>query len=191
MFRFEGDPWWAACAYQLRAALKLIGSFGKRTWSVEDYPVVIKHRDRSPDLGARFLHYPWSVQIVNWWHMRGDGVTMELAIEDLRTKLSAYAADELPRPGTGLPLQITYASQDEIAKLEHVAAQFFPAVLEMAYEDCFITDQSSLWDFHGDDTNEKYHRRIVERYGVDVSDIESGNLVEILKRIDGKPLAGT
>lgn len=171
MFRFEGDPWWAACAYQLRAALKFIGSFGKRTWSVEDYPVVIKHRDRSPDLGARFLHYPWSVQIVNWWHMRGDGVTMELAIEDLRTKLSAYAADELPRPGTGLPLQITYASQDEIAKLEHVAAQFFPAVLEI--------------------TNEKYHRRIFERYGVDVSDIESGNLVEILKRIDGKPLAGT
>jgi hypothetical protein len=113
-----------------------------------------------------------------------------LATEDLRKKLTANDASKLPRPGTGRPLEISYASQEEIAKLEHVADQFFPTILEMAYEDCIITDESSLWDFHSDDTNEEYHRRIREHYAIDVSGIESGNLVEILKRIDGKLSSG-
>ena len=190
MSRFEGDQWWASVAYQIRALRKFIASFGKRAWVLEDYPPVIKHREPSPHVGARFTHYPWSVHIINWWHMRGDGATLELAVEDLRKKLSDHDVQELPRPGTGLPLEITYASQDEISKLEHVAGEFFPPILEMAYEDCIITDESSLWDFHGDETNDEYHRRILDHFGIDVSDITSGNLVEIFKRIDGKRSAG-
>ena len=186
MARFEGDPWWAEFAYQVRAVGKFLASFRKRAWSVEDYPVVIKHREQSPDPGARFIHYPWSVLIINWWHIRGDGTTLQLAMEDLQKKLSDHDPQELPRPGTGRPLEISYASQDEIAKLEHVAGQFFPAILKIAYEDCIITDESSLWDFHGDETNDEYHLRILEHYDVDVSDIQSGNLVEIFKRIDGR-----
>src|SRR5215211_9384359 len=108
MSRFDGDRWWSALSYQLRAVRKFIASFGKHGWSVEDYPVVIKHRERSPDLGARFIHYPWSVHIINWWHIRGDGTTLELAIEDLRKKLSDHDPQELPRPGTGRPLEISY-----------------------------------------------------------------------------------
>jgi hypothetical protein len=43
--------------------------------------------------------------------------------------------------------------------------------------------KSSLWDFHGDETNDALHAKIKEVYGVDVSDIKSGNLSEILERI--------
>jgi hypothetical protein len=190
MSRFEGDRWWSAFTYEARAVLKFVASFGKRTWSLEDYPIVLKHRERSPDLGARFIHYPWSVHIINWWHMRGDGATLELAIEALRKKLCGQNPQDLPRPGTGRPLKISYASQEEITKLEHVADRFFPVILEMAYEDCIITDESSLWDFHGEETNDEYHRRVLEHYAVEISDIQSGNLVEIFKRIDAKVSSG-
>ena len=47
----------------------------------------------------------------------------------------------------------------------------------------WISDESSLWDFHTDDTNEKLWAKILEVYGVDVSDIESARLSEILNRI--------
>jgi hypothetical protein len=52
-----------------------------------------------------------------------------------------------------------------------------------------VTDESSLWDFHSEETNEEYHRKIMEVYGTDVSDIESGNLVRIFERIraQGQP----
>jgi hypothetical protein len=53
--------------------------------------------------------------------------------------VSGGDSQELPRPGTGRPLEISYALQDEIVKLEHVAGKFFPAILEIAYEDCIIT----------------------------------------------------
>jgi hypothetical protein len=190
MSRFEGDRWWAALSYQLRAVRKFVASFSKRAWSVEDFPLVIKHRERSPEFGSRFIHYPWSVHIINWWHLRGDGATLALAIEDLRKKLSDHDQEELPRPGTGPPPQISYASQNEIAKLNHIAGEFFAAILKIPYEDCIITDESSLWDFHSENTNDQYQRRILERYGVDVADIKSGNLVEIFKRIDSKLAAG-
>ncbi|HET6228665.1 MAG TPA: hypothetical protein VFE05_01225 [Longimicrobiaceae bacterium] len=67
--------------------------------------------------------------------------------------------------------------------LEDLAAGFFREVLELDYDDCVITDESSLWDFHGENDNEPYFRRIEEVYHVDVRDIASGNLADILERI--------
>lgn len=54
----------------------------------------------------------------------------------------------------------------------------------MNFYDCFISDESSLWDFHTEETNEHLFEKILEIYEVDVSDIENGNLVEIFKRIE-------
>ncbi|MGA9586626.1 MAG: hypothetical protein WBQ95_14935 [Terracidiphilus sp.] len=47
----------------------------------------------------------------------------------------------------------------------------------------WISDESSLWDFHIDETNERMWAKILEVYGVDVSDIESARLSEIFNRI--------
>jgi len=47
----------------------------------------------------------------------------------------------------------------------------------------WISDESSLWDFHGDENNEALVARIKEIYGVDVSDIQAAKLSEILERI--------
>jgi len=53
----------------------------------------------------------------------------------------------------------------------------------MNYHDCLVTDESSLWDFPGEETNGEYHQKIAGVYGIDISDIESGNLAQIFKRI--------
>jgi hypothetical protein len=47
----------------------------------------------------------------------------------------------------------------------------------------WISDESSLWDFHEDETNESLTDKIRHIYGVDVSDISSGNLANIFDRI--------
>ena len=57
-------------------------------------------------------------------------------------------------------------------------------VLELKW--AWISDESSLWDFHQDETNDPLVSRIKELYDVDVSDIRSARLSEILERIATK-----
>ena len=47
----------------------------------------------------------------------------------------------------------------------------------------WISDSSSLWDFHGDLTNDSLVEKIRSVYGIDVSDIASANLADIFDRI--------
>jgi hypothetical protein len=95
----------------------------------------------------------------------------------------------LPRPGTKVRPAIELAPTVEIEQYEPLANEFFEKILAMNYNECLVTDESSLWDFHSEETNEEYHRKIMEVYGTDVSDIESGNLVRIFERIraQGQP----
>jgi hypothetical protein len=47
----------------------------------------------------------------------------------------------------------------------------------------WISDESSLWDFHGSETSDKFVEEIHGIYGVDISDVSSGNLADIFDRI--------
>ena len=82
-----------------------------------------------------------------------------------------------------LPLKFELASTTEIDKYESIAPDFFEKILDMNRNDCLITDESSLWDFHGERSNDAFHSKILDVYGVDVSDIERGNLAKIFQRI--------
>lgn len=62
-----------------------------------------------------------------------------------------------------------------------LADDFVRRVLDI--DGAWISDESSLWDFHHKETNAALVAKIREIYGVDVSDIESGNLADILDRI--------
>jgi hypothetical protein len=62
-----------------------------------------------------------------------------------------------------------------------LANDFIRRVLSL--DRAFISDESTLWDFHEAGTNEALIARIREAYGVDVSDIESAKLPDILERI--------
>lgn len=173
----------------LKVFSKYILSFLKTNWMLEDYPVRFRHfRVDESEARRRLTPVPWMARVINWPLMFGHGQTKEEAYADLKRHFEEYKGERktLPRPGTRVRPEIELAPTVEIEPYEPLAAEFFEKVLAMNYGECLVTDESSLWDFHGEETNEEYHRKIVEVYGVDVSDIESGNLVQIFKRISAQ-----
>jgi len=62
-----------------------------------------------------------------------------------------------------------------------LADDFIRRVLQLDW--AWVSDESRLWDFHHLETNAAIVAKIREVYGVDVSDIESANLTDILDRI--------
>jgi hypothetical protein len=62
-----------------------------------------------------------------------------------------------------------------------LAEDFTRRILELDW--VWLSDESSLWDFHHNETNDALIFKVREVYNVDVSDIESARLSEILERI--------
>ena len=81
------------------------------------------------------------------------------------------------------PLKFELASTVEVDKFESIASDFFARIFDMDRDDCLITDESSLWDFHCEESNEPFYSKILETYRIDVSDVERGNLAKIFQRI--------
>jgi hypothetical protein len=123
--------------------------------------------------------------VVNWPVMDGLGETRKEALESLRTNFlerKARLAEQgkpLPQPGTKVPIE--FASQERVNAHPELAQEFIHRVLGLEW--AFITDQSSLWDFHAEKNNDALLAKVREVYGVDVSGIKSGNLYEIFDRI--------
>jgi hypothetical protein len=90
----------------------------------------------------------------------------------------------LPRPGTGLPIE--FAPTGLVNLHWSIAEDCFQRVLDKNYDECWISDQSSLWDFHVEDSNQHLHEKVWQCYRVDISDIEDGNLVKIFERIENR-----
>jgi hypothetical protein len=170
----------------LTAKWKLCLSFTKSDWDLADYPTVI--RKQVPDPGAsdaREAPPPYSARIVNWWVMTGLGNTPEDAMQELAAQFARIKGDwqrdgkPMPRPGTKVPIE--FAPSSRVYADPELTDDFICRVLGLDW--AFVSDQSSLWDFHTGETNEVLIAKIKDLYGVDVSDIESGNLAAILDRI--------
>jgi len=168
----------------MQTLTKYLVSYLKRDWNLEDYPIEIRHSDVPANVPEvpDFRPIPWLVRIPTWMRMTGYGDTMEEAYADLRRKFSEYKneGNELPRPGTKVPIQ--FAPMVEITKYEQIAEDFFSRILQMDYHNVLITDSSSLWHFQVE--NEEVKSKILEVYGVDISEIEDGNIAEIFRKID-------
>jgi hypothetical protein len=113
--------------------------------------------------------------------MSASGNTRQDSLEELRKKFDRFkvAKSELPRPGT--KVLIEFAASNRVAKHPELTKDFFRRVLEVDW--AWISDESSLWDFHDNETNDGLTEKIRHIYGVDVSDISSGNLADIFDRI--------
>lgn len=87
------------------------------------------------------------------------------------------------RPFKGKTIKL--APTDELDMFRSLGEEFMETIFCMEARSYLITDESSLGDFTGVDDLElpDIHRRIREVYDVDVSDITSGNLVEVFARI--------
>jgi hypothetical protein len=170
---------------QLHALRKLCLSVRKRDWELSDYPVVVREQEVDPNYsGKRLKQYRYIASIVNW-APAGAGETEQEAIQALDTSLASAKAERvrsgrsLPRPGTRVPVE--FSSQERVGAHPALAENFIQCVLNLDW--AWISDESSLWDFHREETNDALISRIKEVYGVDVSDIQSARLCEILERI--------
>jgi hypothetical protein len=171
---------------QLLAAWKWSLSLLKRDWELSDYPVTVREQKVDPDYSSRrFKQHRYIASIVNWADMTGGGETPQEARQELAKHFAsaklkkAKAKKPLPRPGANAPIE--FASRERISFHPELETDFVHRVLGLDW--AWISDESSLWDFHQDDTNGVLVAKIKEVYGVDVSDIESAKLCEILERI--------
>jgi hypothetical protein len=167
----------------MKRITKYILSFFKDEWNLTDYPVDFKqHNQQSEKM--------WKASISGWDSMSGIGKTHESAAAILEEKFQDYKEkySSLPRPGTRGPdiiKSLVIAPQTKISLYEDVARDFIERIIGFAYDSVFITDMSSLWDFKSiwHEDNEAIYSRIEEVYGVDIRDIEDGNLVRIFERL--------
>lgn len=113
--------------------------------------------------------------------MLGAGDTRQEAFEDLRKCFEQFKATnkELPRPGTKVPIQ--FASRTRVDRHSELAKDFIQSIFGLEW--AWISDESSLSDFHEEESDDALVERIRTKYGVDVSDISSGNLADIFDRI--------
>ena len=92
--------------------------------------------------------------------------------------------------------ELRFGPTEKMDHYEHLLRDFLLDVLYFEPEDAdyvFASDGASLWDFTSYGQGPKANRaqvalwqaRIEEKYGVDVLDIEDGNLVRIFERIEG------
>jgi len=168
----------------LQAAWKFALSFLKSGWELADYPIRIRQFDPIPEpLGRSGQPFTWSAQIVNWWAMAGHGYSRDEAMRNLVESFDRRkaTAEPLPRPGTKVPL--VCAPDGRMARHDALAADFMDRILGLKYEECFLSDQSSLWDFHFDESNDALQKRVLEVYGIDISDLEGAIVADIFDRI--------
>lgn len=166
-------------------------SYRKREWDFSDYPVTIRAQAPSPALPPRFTQHLYRAFIVGWLVDAG-GDSKQEALSNLerefyrRKQILLDSGEPCPRPGKRVPLKL--ASQVRVDKHADLAEDFKKRVLfqVLGVEDVWISDDSSLWNFHFDETNDALCAKVKEVYGVDVSDIESEMLPVIFDRIAAK-----
>jgi hypothetical protein len=149
---------------------------------MRDYPLRWREFDNSQYKGPdRLRPVDFSLQILGWAVMQGHGATREEAASNLEESLTRYAAagNQLPRPGTYKPIEL--ASTENINQFAEIENDFIRNIVDLKW--AFLGDESSLWDFAEGDSLDELYRKIEERYGVDVSDVEGGNMAKIFERI--------
>lgn len=81
--------------------------------------------------------------------------------------------------------KIEFASTAGIDMFLDISEEFMKKIFDFDSGEYLITDESSLYDFMGLDEMKltDIQKKIQDVFDIDVSDIESGNLLEIFKRI--------
>lgn len=171
---------------RLAAAWKWVLSFRKREWDLDDYPIrIAKLEPNAAFRSPRFNEHDYRASIV-YWSVMGSGNTPEEALASLRVNFEALKrtgkqeGTTLVRPGSHS--RIEFASQEKVSINEALSNDFIERILELEW--AWISDESTLWDFHTELSNASLHAKILKVYGVDVSDIDPAKLWEIFERIE-------
>jgi hypothetical protein len=172
---------------RLHSSWKWLLSFRTNNWELDDYPIAIRKEEDNGDpifTAPRFTPHKYVAHILNAT-LGGGGDTPWAAKEKLKESFETVRnrrledGKPLVRPGRSWPVE--FASQTHVNEHEALSEDFIRRVLDLDW--AWISDESSLWDFHTDIDNTRLHTKIMEIYRVDVSDIQSGRLTEIFERI--------
>lgn len=79
-------------------------------------------------------------------------------------------------------MKIECAPTSGIDMFQSIAEDFMKRILDLDYDECLITDESSIFDFV-DCSEAEISKRILGTYDLDVSEIKTGNLLEIFRLI--------
>lgn len=178
---------------RLYSSWRWLLSFRTNDWQLDDYPIGIREQQNNGNQllpAARFISHRYVAHILNA-SITGIGDTPSAAREKLKesfgTARNRRLEDGKPlvRPGRSWPLE--FASQERVNEHEALSVDFIHRVLDLDW--AWISDESSLWEFHADSDNSRLNAKVMEVYGVDVSDIESGQLAAIFERIAQKVLS--
>ncbi len=162
-----------------------IFSLFKREWRLEDYPVDFVEQDQTPfGIPPERMNIPrWRADIVGWPQLSGTGADKSEAFEDLRVKFEMRRAspETMYRPGTSHQPDIQFGADLVVSEYPKLRDEFITEILGLSW--AWMSDESSLWDFHEGLTNEPFYVKIEERYHVDVRDIANANIAAILQKI--------
>ena len=91
----------------------------------------------------------------------------------------------IPQRGPFKGKEIRLAPQNGVNMFFEVSKDFMKKIFDFEPGEYLITDESSLFDFTGLDDMKitDLQKKIQDIYGIDFSDIESGNLLKIFMRI--------
>jgi hypothetical protein len=170
---------------QMIALWKKLISFRKQDWTLDDYPVRIREQANPEEAAVGGKRIPrYAIDIVNWW-LSGTGETVDEARADLAERFrkakeeKILMGESLPRPGSRVPIK--FAEDQRVQSHQELSQDFVHRILQLEW--AWISDESSLWDFHTDESNDVLLAKIKDVYGVDVSDIESAKLADIFERL--------
>lgn len=108
------------------------------------------------------------------------------AVDELLCPVKGKGGQTIIRKGPFKGKKIEWASTEGVDSLRHVAIILMKLIFKLDPDGYLVTDETRLHDFtdfgSGDVT--PILRRIKRIYGMDVSDVTNGNLLEILRRIE-------
>jgi hypothetical protein len=128
---------------------------------------------------------------LNWPGPVGLRPTKQQAHAALEAQLRAIAttrqaeAKRMPRPGTGLPIE--FASTPRVEVDPALLTEFITKALGFGPNDpVFISDESSICDFGGDERVVEIRANIREHFGVTVDQPEPVRIADVLDAIRGQ-----
>ncbi|MGY5851999.1 MAG: hypothetical protein RTU92_00360 [Candidatus Thorarchaeota archaeon] len=125
------------------------------------------------------------VELVGWKDMYGEGMTVEEAYGNLEKSFMDYSEnnESTPEPIDFMIGSVYEERSDWWKQVGALASDFLPRIVGHKYEDCYITVYSDVYDFVASKEWDEIPIRIQSEYGVDISDIEDGNLLRIFDKI--------
>ena len=175
-----------SAGFRLKVAWYYLRSFFRPTWTVADYPLIMRSQGPQPkaeDLPPPMRSGRWYPYVASIYGTMiiGFGDTPDEARAAVAERLEECRAERrLPRPGTRMKFR-GLAAHERIRSHGSLRDEFIERVLQLDPAETFVSDLSTLSDF--DPKTEEFDRRLRLLYGIDLEKLADDRLITILDAI--------